>query len=149
MPHAHKPRGAIQHTTEIVALAQFGIPGVYPHPHPQRRETPVHLRYGALRIQCGPHRVMGRREHRVSPVACRLNHMAVVGPHRLAQNLVVTDQRDAHLPAMLVPQPRRTLHIGEQERHGASRQRFHNQSVSLQATRWHEHRRSLNTQRSP
>ena len=35
MPGGHHPRSAIQHRTEVVAVAQFGFAGRQPHPHRQ------------------------------------------------------------------------------------------------------------------
>ena len=58
----------------------------------------------------------------MEPVARGLDHIAAVGLDRLAQQLVVTGQRVAHRVGMLLPQARRTLDVGEQERDRPRRQ---------------------------
>ena len=66
-----------------------------------------------------------RREHRVDPVARRLNHVTAVRVDRIAEDLVMTRQRASHRFRMLLPQPRRTLEIGEQEGDRPRRQLRH------------------------
>ena len=125
MPSIHQPGRPIQHPPEIVAVAQLRLPGVDPHPDSQRRRTPLLLTQCPLHIKCRPHRFEGGREHGIAPITGHLHNMTVMRSHRLPEQLVVAGQRRTHLLTMLLPQPRRTLHIAKEKRHSASRKRGH------------------------
>ena len=76
-------------------------------------------------------RTLRSGECRVHPVAGHLDHRAVVGIDRVAQDLVVARQRRLHRVRELLPQARRALEIGEEERDCAGGQLRH--SVPLRS----------------
>ena len=121
-----KRAGAVHLTAVIVAKSRFPPHRCAPHPHPQptrllerpRRQSELHRH---RRVQ----RVTRRREHRVDPVTRRLDDVTAAGLHRAAEDRVVRRQCCLHRFRVLVPQARRTLHIGEQERDRPRRQLRH------------------------
>ena len=105
----HHPRRPVQHRTEVVLTATLGLAGGDPHAHRQpQRLLRLHRRVdrGAGRAERGAHPVTGVLEQ---PTPMRLD--------RRAQHLVMADQRGPHRLGVGLPATRRTLDIGEQERH--------------------------------
>ena len=118
MPGRHHPGGPVQHRTEIVAVALLGLTGGDTHPHPQRhgrRPRPHPQR--PLGVDRGVDRRRGPGERHRQPVPPSRKHIPVVGVHRGPHHLVMSRQRQPHPGRVRLPQPRRTLDIGEQKRH--------------------------------
>jgi hypothetical protein len=67
-------------------------------------------------------RIRRELERRVQPVAGHLHDVTTMHLDRVAQDLVVARQHTLHPLGMSLPQTRRTLEIGEQERHRSARQ---------------------------
>jgi hypothetical protein len=126
MRHRHQPSRTIQHRPVIVPVALLGAPGMQTHTHPNDQCLPPRLaRQPALSDQRRLDRLTSRPEHRMDPVAQGLHHTAAVVTHRRTQDLVVASQGRLHRRRKLIPQPRRILHIGKQERHRPRRQLPH------------------------
>ncbi len=126
--HRHQPGRPVQRRTVVVAVAQLRSAGVHTHAHPQR--AGLGPRFGAqreLRVDCRIHGLGRAREGGEEPVPGRLHHVPTAGLHGGGHHLVVTRQCPAHRVGMLLPQTRRPLEIGEQERHRPRRQLRHPQ----------------------
>ena len=119
----HQPGATVQRRPEVVPVAQLGFAGVQPHPHRQ------HILQTGLRVDHRVHRVRRGREHRGYPVAGVLEQMPLVLVDHVPQDRVVLHQQRPHRFGFVLPQPRRTLNIGEQERHGAGRRALHPASL--------------------
>jgi len=120
---AHQARGVVDRWAEVVAVALVDLAGVHAHAHAEIDR--LRPRLGAecqLRVDRGRHRVAGAGEHRAQAVTAGGEHMAVGREDRLAQDLVVADQRLTHLGGMRIPQLGRPDDVGEQERHRPGRQ---------------------------
>jgi hypothetical protein len=109
MPGSHHPRRTVEHRTEIVPVAQFGLTGRNAHPHrqlqrPLRSDRSINRR--ARRRECGNHAVTAVAEQK-----------AVVRLNRGAQHLVVRQQGRPHRRRVSFPPTGRPLNIGEQKRH--------------------------------
>ncbi len=127
----HDPRGPIQHRPEVVTVSAMRDPRVNPHANRQRtRRTPRLAEELQLRVGCRRHRGPGRREHRMHAVARRLDHVPTVRLDGAAQDGIVAGQRPLHRLGMLLPEARRALEIGEQERHRPCRELAHERSPS-------------------
>ncbi len=105
---------------EVVALvAQLRVPGVQRHPHPQRRAVgPVLGGQRALGVERRRQRVAGAREDGDDTVTLPLldrAHAAVRGDRRV-EDLVMARDRVGHRRGRCLPQPRRALDVGQQER---------------------------------
>ena len=74
-----------------------------------------------LRVDRGQHPVGRGGERRVHAVARGLDDGAAVRRDRVAQDRVVARERSPHRVGLFLPQARRTLDIGEQERHRSGR----------------------------
>jgi hypothetical protein len=68
-----------------------------------------------LRDGRGVERVVRRPECSVDPITRGLDHVTIMRNDRIAQDSIMTRQRAPHRFRMLLPQPRRTFEIGEQE----------------------------------
>ena len=90
---------------------------------PSRRMTPPPS--CELCVDRGVQRVVRGREHRVEPVTRRLDDVTVCSATASPEDRVVARQRRLHRVGMLLPQTRRTLEIGEQERDRPRRQLRH------------------------
>jgi hypothetical protein len=126
MRDRHQPRRPIHRATEIVTLTQLRHTRMNPHPHPQRfTHRPLLRGQRDLRIDRSTHRPVRGHEHRMNPVTCSFDHLAVMLRDRFSQNRVVASQRFSHRVGLSFPKPRRHLKIRKQERHRAGRQRNH------------------------
>jgi hypothetical protein len=67
------------------------------------------------------HGIRCRAERRVQSVTRGFDHVPVALLDRIAQDLVVSSQHVAHRLRVVLPQARRALEIGEQERHRSGR----------------------------
>ncbi len=126
----HEPRRPVHRGAVVVAVAQLGRDRVW---------SPIRTRSGAgrgprLRAQRGLGRRPRRRRRRArsanaawNPSPVVFTTCAAVRLDRGAHDLVVARQRRPHRLGMLLPQARRTLEVGEQERHRPRRQ--HRQSA--------------------
>jgi hypothetical protein len=122
----HETRRAVHRAPVIIAIAQLGLTRVQPHPHPEPpRHLPRLTNKRELRRDGSVDRIVRSAEHSMEPVARRLHHEPAVHRDRLMQNRVMAGQGGSHRLGMLFPETRRTLEIGEQERHGARRQLRH------------------------
>ena len=130
MGHGHEPRRPVHHRTEVVAPALGRLTGVHTDPHPHhgaagprvRAQPALHL---DRRAQCVARTAEGHRE----PVATGREHIPRMRVDGVPDDRVVLDQRGPHLLGPLLPQTRRTLDVGEQERHGAGRRAPHVHSL--------------------
>ena len=112
----HDAGGAIHRRPEIVAVALLHLTGMHAHPHSNQRMVSERC----LRLDRSIDRIMGPRKRRREPIAARGEHVAAVRVDRGSNERVVLRQREAHLVGPLLPQARRTLDVGEQERDRAS-----------------------------
>ena len=108
--------------TEVVAVAFVGFTDMQPDPHPDRCFGGPGLAADRLldRCRCGCG-VVDPGERRCEGITGRGEHIPTVGFDRFTQQPVVHGQRRRHRPRVPVPQRRRPLHIGEQERHHPGR----------------------------
>ena len=107
---------------EVVARALDTFTGVHGDSHPDF--TVLGPRFVPDRtLQRGrrEHGVRGRGERDAECVADRLEHVPGMFTYRHADELVMAGQRIAHGRAMLLPQPGRTLDVGEQQSDDARR----------------------------
>jgi hypothetical protein len=109
VPCGHHPRCTIEHSTEVVAVAQFSFTRRQPHPHRQFQAS--------LRGHCGIYRRFRRRERRADTVTGVLEQEPAVRVDCRAQHLIVCGQRHPHPVRVSLPPTGRPRHIGEQERH--------------------------------
>ena len=122
----HDPGGPVGRGAVVVAVAGDRVTGVEAHPHPQpARHGPRLGDERPLGGERGVEGVAGGDEDRVEAVAGGLDHPAAVPDHRVPQDAVVALERVRHGARVLLPEPRGTLEIGEQERHRSRRQLRH------------------------
>ena len=118
MRHRHQPGRPVHRRTEIVPVPLLDLPGVQPHPHPQRRPDRPHLahqrRLGVQRRRQGVTRPGERGREPVTPSR---EHQPAMPSDRRLHDLVMADQRHPHRVRRRLPQPGRPLHVGEQKRH--------------------------------
>ena len=112
----HQAARAVEHRPGVLAVRPGGS-GVDAHPGAQRTgRTP---RFGD---QCGNrggrggHRVGGAVEARVHTVARGLHERPAIRLDRLLQDRVVAGERVAHRVGVRIPEARRLLEVGEEER---------------------------------
>ena len=115
---------AVQGLPEVVPALHVHLPGVQPHPYPERaRFAPGLGPERDLPRQGGGHRVPRAGERRVDGIPHRLEHHPLVALHRLPQEGVVAG---GGLPVggrVGRQQAGAALQVGEQERHRPRRQR--------------------------
>ncbi len=116
----HDPRRPVQGPPEVVAVTFFGRAGVKSHPH--RQPHPI------LRVDRRPQRRRRVGERRREPITTSREHHPTIGLDRRPQQHIVLRQRLAHPVRIELPPHRRTLDVGEQERHGPRRQRHHHRA---------------------
>ena len=116
MSQRHDAHGAIQRGAVVVAVPFGRRTAVHGHPHAEdARVSPVRRVERELRGDGRGDRDGRLVEHGEHPVAGRLDHGSAQLLHTLPQQLVVSCERTAHRVAVLLPQTRRTLDVGEQE----------------------------------
>ena len=124
----HQPRRTVHRRAVVVAVAQLRLAGVQAHPHPQRRRSAPTLRRAARaarRPRRRPRRD-ARRERGVDAVAGRLDDVAAVRARSPSRRIASwRASAAAHRVGVLLPQARRALEVGEQERHRPRRQLRH------------------------
>ena len=81
------------------------------------RTGPCRICERALRLRRAPNCVEGPAERGRERIARRREHPPAVALNRRAEGRLVHQQRRRHCVLVGRPQPRRALHIGEQERH--------------------------------
>ena len=119
------PGGPVQGRAVVVAVALERLARVDRDPHPQAE--PGRPRLGqdpGADVEGGEHGVARPREDGEGGVALALGlDQAAVGPvDHLADELVVAGERVRHRVGLGLPQRRRALDVGEEERHDAGRQ---------------------------
>ena len=113
----HDACGAVRHGAEVAPASLAGRAGLESHPCSQPQVTGPGLGgEGALRCDRGIDRVLGILEHRSETVAVRGEHAPAVVGESVAQQRVVPGQDRFHLGGVVLPQHRRALDAGEQER---------------------------------
>ena len=121
-----QPRAAIDRLAEVVALvAQLRLGGVQRDPHPQRRRGRPRLRVQrGLGVQRRGERIRRAGKRRDDAVALALLDRAhpAVPADRILQQCVATGDRQRHRIGVGLPQPRRALDVGQQERHRPRRE---------------------------
>ena len=95
---------------------------------PTKRKAPARAAKPALLSGGNPQIAKGYGD---APVQAYIDAM---GLDRVPHDLVVPHQRRGHRVRMLLPQPRRTLEIGEQEGDRPRRQLDHQPKCPIQAT---------------
>ncbi len=114
-------RGAVDRRTRVVALiAQLNLAGMHADAYPDRSER------RPLQRQRARHRIRGPRERGHEAVALALldrTHPVISGDG-LVHRPVQQRQRGGHLLGLGLPQPRRALDIGQQQRHRPGRQQL-------------------------
>ena len=131
VPDRHEPRRAVQCGTEIVTVTLDGLSRVDAHTDPQ--EDPARPAFGlqrSLPVHRGADRIGGATERRRECIAGGREHVPAVRLDRLTEQLVVHTEGGAHRVRLFLPQPRRTLEIGEQEGHGPRRRLRHDPNVT-------------------
>ena len=114
---------AVEGAAPPLPLHQLGLAGVDPDTHRQATNfTPVGGGDPGLDGQGGPHRRDRAREHGMHRVAHRLEHLAALSPHDVADQLIVARQHRRHAGGMVLPQAGAALDVGEHKSHQPSRQ---------------------------
>ena len=125
-----QPGGAVDRRADVVAfVAQVHVAGVHADAQLDRRQR------RPLQIQRAGHRVGGAGERDDEAVALTLldGPHTVVGGDRVGQCLIEACDRGCHLLGLGLPQPGRTLDVGQQQRHRSGRKLAHvSQCRSLQ-----------------
>ena len=117
-----QPRGAVDRRADVVALvAQLHVAGVHADAQLDRRQR------CPLQVQGTSHRVGGAGERDDEAVALALldGPHTVVGGDRIGQCLVEARDRGLHRLGLGLPQPRRTLDVGQQQRDRSGRKLAH------------------------
>ena len=117
-----QPGTEVDDRTEVVAAALDRLAQVQSHPHAQARAWPRRVPQSILGGDGSGDPGGGRLEGDGEAVARRGEHVAVVCIDDVAQDLVVHREACGHRRIITSPQRRRTLDVGEQERHDARRQ---------------------------
>jgi hypothetical protein len=116
MAERQQPRDAVERRAEVVAFTPLRRPDVNGHADRQPVDAAeIGARERLLRVDRSADRVGWPAERRAERVAARLEHLAAMRSHRLAQDLVVGAQRFLHGRAMVEPLETRSLNVGEQE----------------------------------
>ncbi len=124
-----QPRTPTQRDTEIIALvAQLRLRGMQRDPHPKLQPIGPDLRgQRTLGLQRRRHRVGRARERRHDAVALALFQRphTTMAAHRIRQQRIMRRHSLGHRIGLRLPQPRRSLDVGQDKRHGAGGQRKH------------------------
>ena len=117
-----QPRGAVDRRADVVAfVAQLDVAGVHADAQLDRCQR------RPLQLQRAGHRVGGAGERDDEAVALALldRSHTVVGGDRVGQRLVEARDRGLHRVGLGLPQARRTLDVGQQQRHRSGRKLAH------------------------
>ena len=120
MPQIAQPRGPIDRRTRVVSLiAQLHLTGMHPDAQPDRGQR------RPLQLQGSGHRVgrAGERRHEAVALALLDRAHTVVRGDDITDDVVESRDRARHHLGLGLPQPRRTLHVSQQQRHRAGRQK--------------------------
>ena len=115
-----QPCGAVDGRAGVVAvIAQLNLARVHPDAQPDRCQR------RPLQLQRAGHRIRRPCERHHETVALTLLDRAhtIVGGDDLRHRLIQTSDGHGHLAGLGLPQPRRTLHVSQQQRHRARRQK--------------------------
>ena len=124
--HAQQPCSTVHRRAEVVIVAKLCHSRVKSHAHPERlAHRPVLAADRSLAVDGCAQRGARGCEHSMYAVASTLHNLTAVSRDRFPQDHVMARQRHAHRMRLLLPQPRRHLEIGEQERHRPRRQLGH------------------------
>ena len=116
--HAQQPCSTVHRRAEVVIVAKLCHSRVKSHAHPERlAHRPVLAADRSLAVDGRAQRGVRGCEHSMYAVASTLHNLTAVSRDRFPQDHVMARQRHAHRMRLLLPQPRRNLEIGEQERH--------------------------------
>ncbi len=116
MGRVHDARCAIDHSTEIVAVAPLDHPGVETAAHAKLQSIAcVRSLQRDLEIHCRRKRIERILEHRVDSITSGLHDDTMVAKDRVTQDTVVVLERPLHLLRVLFPQPAAALDVGEEE----------------------------------
>ena len=115
----HHAGREVHHGPEVVPRAFLRGSKVQTHAHLETvgKPTPRLVVQVGLSRDRRRDRGMGRWKGRSDTVPSGREHVPARGLDRGAQELVVSRQGDLHRRRVLGPQPRRALHVGEQEAH--------------------------------
>ncbi len=121
---------------EVPLLADRGLTGVQPHPHPHGGAVgPLVCLERALGRDGGANGIAGASERVEERVALRVDLRAAVRGERLADDPPVIARHVGVRVPELLEQPGRALDVGEHEGDGSGRQRRHGAIVTM-PTRW-------------
>ena len=121
---------------EVPLLADRGLAGVQPHPHPHRRAVgPLVGLERALGRDRGANGIAGAPERVEERIALRVDLRAAVRGERLADDPPVVARHIGVRVAELLEQPGRALDVGEHEGDGSGGQRRHAAIVTMPARR--------------
>ncbi len=122
----HQPGSAVHPAAVVVTVAHLGFAGVQAHPHPEwSGRIPGLGTECELRVDGSVDRVVRGGERCVEAISGRLHDETAVRLDRRAGELVVPRQRRPHRVGVFLPETRRPLEIGEQERDRPRRQLPH------------------------
>ena len=120
MAEIAQSRGAVDGRAGVVALvAQLNLSGMQPNPQPDRGQRL------ALQPECTSHRIRRAGKRRDEAVALALfdGSHAVVGGDGVRYDLIHPRHGRDHLVGLAFPEPRGALHVSQQQRHRARRQK--------------------------
>ena len=118
MAGSHQARRSIHRRSEVVTVALIRRPRMDSHPHRDTNRLRPHLaRQRTLRGDRRFERILRPRERGIEPVARRSEHIPAALGDRGSHDHVMTRQCHSHLLGEVLPQPRRRLDVGQQERH--------------------------------
>ena len=124
MRGAHQPSRPVQRRPKVVAVTLVGLAGVHSHADPQLQpRRPRFSEEPTLRLNGSGHRVARPLERHRYAIAATGEHEPGMSRDGVRKDAVVAFQRLSHLARKLIPPPRRTLDISEQERHRSRRPR--------------------------
>ena len=116
----HQPRSPIDRGTEVVVIALVRLTGVKSDAQAQRERLRLRDERPLNHHRCSD-RLTRRSERRCERVARPREHDTGSTRDRRLDETVVDPQRPIHCRRIPIPQIRRTLDVGEQERHRPSR----------------------------
>jgi hypothetical protein len=123
MGEGHQPGASIQRPIHVLPWrTQPALVRVQSHAH--QNWTRVVPRLGSeplLSLEDRAQRIRCRNERSGHSIAHRREDDTLIAFDRAAHDLVVPRDRLLHRLGVLLPQPRRTLDVGEEERHGSRR----------------------------
>ena len=117
---AGQPRNAVDDRPEIVAVSLLACTGVQAHPDPERPACrPVLRSKGPLGGKCCCDSGLRCPECRAKGIAHGLEDVAVRFLNRRPDQVIVPAQGNCHALGLGLPQPRRALDVGEEQRDSA------------------------------